>query len=107
MRNWYTSQELAGLPGLPGSVPGIRKLAARLEWECRKRAASKAVEYPFACLPAETQAALMAKSVAEVVPAVVAEPEQAVAIKSDQPEIRSSARLAVQRRSWMALPCDL
>ena len=62
MRNWYTSQELAGLPGLPGSVPGIRKLAARLEWECRKRAASKAVEYPFACLPVETQAALMAKS---------------------------------------------
>jgi len=48
MRNWYTSQELAGLPGLPGSVPGIRKLAGRLEWECRKRAASKAVEYPFA-----------------------------------------------------------
>lgn len=101
MRNWYTSQELAGLPGLPGSVPGIRKLAARLEWECRKRAASKAVEYPFACLPAETQAALMAKSVAEVMPAVVAEPEQAAAIKSAQTEIRSSARLTDAQREVM------
>lgn len=101
MRNWYTSQELAGLPGLPGSVPGIRKLAARLEWECRKRAASKAVEYPFACLPAETQAALMAKSVAEVMPAVVAEPEQAAAIKSAQTEIRSSARLNDAQREVM------
>lgn len=101
MRNWYTSQELAGLPGLPGSVPGIRKLAARLEWECRKRAASKAVEYPFACLPAETQAALMAKSVAEVIPAVAVEPEQAVAIKSDQPEVRSSARLTDAQREVM------
>lgn len=101
MRNWYTSQELAGLPGLPGSVPGIRKLAARLEWECRKRAASKAVEYPFACLPAETQAALMAKSVSETLPAVVATPEQAVAVKSDQPEVRSSARLTDAQREVM------
>lgn len=101
MRNWYTSQELAGLPGLPGSVPGIRKLAMRLEWECRKRAATKAVEYPFACLPAETQAALMAKSVSEAVPSVVAAPEQAVAVKNDQPEVRSSARLTDAQREVM------
>lgn len=79
MRNWYTCQELAGLPGLPGSVPGVRKLATREEWDSRKRAASKAVEYPFACLPTETQAALMAQSIAAVeapavlAPAVVAE----------------------------------
>ncbi|MGA3799144.1 Mu transposase C-terminal domain-containing protein [Pseudomonas fluorescens] len=66
MRNWYTSQELAGLPGLPGTVPGVRKLAVRLEWECRKRLASKAMEYPFTCLPPETQSALLAKAVAEV-----------------------------------------
>lgn len=66
MRNWYTTQELAGLPGLPGTVPGVRKVAVRLEWECRKRLASKAIEYPFTCLPPETQSALLAKAVSEV-----------------------------------------
>ncbi|MBN3966394.1 hypothetical protein IMW75_14070 [Pseudomonas gregormendelii] len=66
MRNWYTTQELAGLPGLPGTVPGVRKVAVRLEWESRKRLASKAIEYSFTCLPPETQSAILAKAVAEV-----------------------------------------
>ncbi|WP_369294334.1 DNA-binding protein, partial [Klebsiella pneumoniae] len=79
----------------------MRKLAVRLEWESRKRAASKAVEYPFACFPAETQAALMSKSVSETLPAVVATPEQTVAVKSDQPEVRSSARLTDAQREVM------
>lgn len=101
MRNWYTSQELAGLPGLPGSVPGIRKLALRLEWESRKRAASKAVEYPFASLPPETQSALMARSVSEAAPVVPAAPDQAVAVPNVQPEVRSSARLTDAQREVM------
>ncbi|MCK1791197.1 Mu transposase C-terminal domain-containing protein [Pseudomonas violetae] len=66
MRNWYTTQELAGLPGLPGTVPGVRKVAVRLEWESRKRLASKAIEYSFSCLPPEAQSALLAKAVSEV-----------------------------------------
>ena len=32
MRNWLTAQELAGLPGLPGTVPGVRKVAIRENW---------------------------------------------------------------------------
>lgn len=64
MRSFYTLQELAGLPGLPGTVPGIRKFAERMAWEGQRRLGSKAVEYPFNQLPVETQTALLAQSVA-------------------------------------------
>lgn len=77
MRNWYTSQELAGLPGLPGSVPGIRKLAARLDWECRKRAASKAVGVSGESSPSndmQEQNTRLKKLLAEFVTAGVAGP---------------------------------
>lgn len=69
MRSHYTLQELAGLPGLPGTVPGLRKVAERMGWEGQRRLGSKAVEYAFGQLPVETQTALLALSVAEV-PAV-------------------------------------
>lgn len=64
MRNWLTAQELAGLPGLPGTVPGIRKMAAREVWKSQKRAGTKAFEYAFSDLPAETQKALLSQAVA-------------------------------------------
>ncbi|WP_397458180.1 DNA-binding protein [Pseudomonas asplenii] len=103
MRNWYSSQELAGLPGLPGSVPGIRKLAVRLGWEGQKRAGSKAVEYPFACLPAETQAALMAQSVSEVSPAQTpaATPSEGVLAAKKAPATKSVSRLNDAQREVM------
>jgi len=51
--------ELAGLPGLPGSVYGVHKKAARGAWASRPRATQGGGrEYPLSCLPAETQAAL-------------------------------------------------
>ncbi|MFJ3469083.1 DNA-binding protein [Pseudomonas sp. NPDC090201] len=85
MRSLYTLQELAGLPGIPGTVPGIRKFAERMGWEGQRRLGSKAVEYPFSQLPVETQTALLARLVAEEprepepsVPAV-AEPQGAKA----------------------------
>ena len=106
MRNWYTSQELAGLPGLPGSVPGVRKLAAREEWDSRKRAASKAMEYPFACLPPETQAALMAKSIAEVEAPVTAAPVVMAEQKAVAPAAKGSSKLNdVQRAVMVARLC--
>jgi len=101
MRDWYSSQELAGLPGLPGTVPGIRKLAARLEWECRKRIASKAMEYPFTCLPAETQAALMAKSVSEVGPVEAVTTQEILAAKTEPTEGKSASRLTDAQREVM------
>lgn len=72
MRNWFTAQELAGLDGLPGSVPGIRKVAIREEWKSQKRSGTKAIEYAFADLPAATQSAILAQAVAAVVEPVKA-----------------------------------
>ncbi|MFF3704865.1 DNA-binding protein [Pseudomonas qingdaonensis] len=100
MRDWYTSQELAGLPGLPGSVPGIRKLAVRLSWECRKRTGSKAIEYPFTCLPTETQAALMAESVAAIEPPKSAT-EVTLATKAGSAKSKAVSRLTDAQRDVM------
>jgi len=106
MRDWYTSQELAGLPGLPGTVPGIRKLAARLEWDSRKRAASKAVEYPFSCLPPETQAALMAQSIAEAEASVPKAPAVVSETKTLTAPTKSAAKLNdIQRNVMVARLC--
>lgn len=54
-----TAHELVGLPGLPGSVYGIHKKAARENWPRRQRAGrGGSFEYPLSCLPAAAQVAL-------------------------------------------------
>lgn len=58
MRKWFTAQELAGLPGMPGTAQGCRLMAIRKGWQSRRRTGSKAREYPLHVLPAETQQAL-------------------------------------------------
>ncbi|WP_137971895.1 DNA-binding protein [Pseudomonas sp. F(2018)] len=63
MRSWYTAQELAGLPGMPGTDRNVRLMAEREGWEGQRRLGSKAIEYGFAALPPETQAALLTASV--------------------------------------------
>lgn len=60
MRSWYTAQELAGLPGLPGTARNVKALASRKGWEGQHRLGSKAVEYAYANLPLEAQNALLA-----------------------------------------------
>jgi len=64
--NWFTTQELAGLPYLPGTAQNVRVKAKQENWPSRKRTGSKAMEYPFSCLPQATQAALLKKAVAQV-----------------------------------------
>lgn len=59
---WFTAQELAGLPGMPNTARAIQ-IRAKADWQGRKREGSKAVEYPIAILPAETQAALLENAV--------------------------------------------
>lgn len=56
---WYGAAELTGLPGMPGTDRGVRKLAAREKWSARSRASGKGSEYPFTALPPATQAALL------------------------------------------------
>lgn len=61
---WFTARELAGLPGMPGTERAIQ-IRGKTEWNGRKRAGSKAIEYCLVDLPAETQAELLARSVAD------------------------------------------
>ncbi len=70
MKQWYTAQELAGLAGMPGTDRAIQIRAKKEAWEGRRREGSKAQEYAFASLPADTQSALLAASLAQA-PAVV------------------------------------
>ncbi|WP_110678779.1 DNA-binding protein [Salinicola sp. RZ23] len=76
-RGWFTANELAGLPGVPGTPQNVRAYAKRHAWEGQRRLGTKAVEYAFAVLPAETQNALLMRSAAD------AEPEPFTA--SDEP----------------------
>ncbi|EBP5351679.1 transposase, partial [Salmonella enterica subsp. enterica serovar Oslo] len=56
---FFSVNDLTGVPGLPGTVQGIRWTLNRAteqypEWR-RKRAGTKAFEYHIDCLPAEVQ----------------------------------------------------
>jgi putative transposase len=100
MRKWFTAQELAGLPGVPGTARNVKAMADREGWEGQRRLGSKAIEYAFAVLPPETQAALLAAQVndpaakaPEAPPAPVAKPQQRDTI--------SASRLSDSQRSVM------
>uniref|UniRef100_A0A6H1ZEC6 Putative integrase n=1 Tax=viral metagenome TaxID=1070528 RepID=A0A6H1ZEC6_9ZZZZ len=81
---------------MPGTERGIRKLAERNGWEGQRRLGSKAIEYAFAVLPSETQAALIAASVAsEAPPAVSEQPE------TTQRDAKTASRLNEKQRSVM------
>ncbi|MCY1517755.1 Mu DNA-binding domain protein [compost metagenome] len=92
MRDWYTAQELAGLPGVPGTVQGLNYRAKQEQWTCRARAGKGGGrEYAFVTLPPETQAALLAAQVnAEpaVVPAPVTAPAPVVVERDKLPASR-------------------
>ncbi|VXD03946.1 DNA-binding protein [Pseudomonas sp. 9Ag] len=96
MRNWYTAQELAGKPGMPGTERGIRKLAERNGWEGQRRLGSKAIEYAFAVLPSETQAALIAASVGSEAPPAVSIQQELI-----QRDAKTASRLNDKQRSVM------
>jgi putative transposase len=97
MRNFYSATELAGLPSMPGTVQGVRKLALRERWEGQKRLGSKAVEYTFATLPELTQAALIAASIASEPSASIESPQYMTKGR----DAISASRLTDQQRSVM------
>ena len=96
MRNWYSAQELAGQPGLPGTTRAIQIRAQREGWEGQRRLGSKAIEYAFAVLPEATQAALIAASVADE-----PKPEVASAPKVIERDAVLASRLTDLQRSVM------
>ncbi len=94
---WFTARELAGLPGMPGTERAIQ-IRGKNEWNGRKRAGSKAIEYCLVDLPAETQAELLARSLADSggnSPAVIGAEEV------EPLEAEGSSRLNEKQRSVM------
>ena len=59
-REWFTAQELAGLPGLPSEKSGINRRANKENWQRRQRGNVRGVAFEFhiSSLPSETQIAL-------------------------------------------------
>ena len=56
--DWYTASELTGLPGLPGTVFGLRKWLTRNNVPHRPRVMGKGTEYHISGLPSQTVVAL-------------------------------------------------
>ncbi len=78
--NWYSAKELAGLPGMPGTVQGVKAKANTQRWEAQKRMGrGGGYEYAFAVLPKETQNALLLAQADNAAPApasTVAPPQE-------------------------------
>lgn len=99
MRKWFTAQELAGLPGMPGTERAIQIRAKREGWEGQGRLGSKAIEYSFAVLPRETQAALLERLVSQDEPE--AQPEAPQELISAQRDAIPASRLSDDQRTVM------
>lgn len=63
MADWFVVAELAGLPGMPGTVQGVLAQAKRKGWTSRKRSGrGGGREYHRDSLPRDTQAALQQRA---------------------------------------------
>lgn len=82
---------------MPGTMRAVQIRAKRERWEGQGRLGSKAVEYSFAALPPETQAALIAATVSNAAP----EPLPAIASETTQRDCISASRLNEDQRSVM------
>lgn len=54
-KGWYSAQELAGLPGMPGTDRGVIKAAQKNLWAMRAKARGKGAEYALKSLPEGTR----------------------------------------------------
>ncbi len=62
---WYSAQQLAGLPGMPGHESNVRLMAKKNLWPTRPKERGKGVEYPISALPQATREALLARIAAQ------------------------------------------
>lgn len=83
-KQWFSSGELAGLPGMPKTVQGVNVFARRCVWPSRQRAGrGGGREYSIAALPEETRIALaqrIVSSPAGATPALPGGPEPAAGV---------------------------
>lgn len=61
-KEWFSTNDLAGVDGLPSTKQGVNQKARREQWATRKRSGvqGKAVEYHIDSLPKRTQDVLRA-----------------------------------------------
>lgn len=55
MKEWFSTSELAGLPGLPKTERAILLKAEKNSWKSQPKSKGKGNEFHFSCLPVETQ----------------------------------------------------
>lgn len=63
-KEWFSVQELVGLPGMPGTAPGVRFKLKNFLGVTRTKELGKGLEYALKGLPTETQAHLEAQTFA-------------------------------------------
>lgn len=52
---WFTAQQLAGMPGLPGTYSAVIRTAKKNLWPNRSKERGKGLEYPYSALPEATR----------------------------------------------------
>jgi len=116
MREWFTAQTLASMPGVPGSDRRVRSRAEKDGWKSRPREVGKGFEYHISSLPAETQAHIRREASKRSIEAINNEPEFAEEARLHELAQREAARQAAERarerkiraglQEYAALPAD-
>ncbi|ENB7218892.1 DNA-binding protein [Pseudomonas aeruginosa] len=95
MSEWFSAQELAGLPGVPGTARNVKAMAERKSWSGRRRVGTKAIEYHVSALPKETRAALLNAALGEVATKVVRQETQLALVETNRQQLVADARQGV------------
>lgn len=70
MKEWFTSEELVGIPGMPTTIQGVRYRARTEGFDARKREEGKGNEFNIKSLPSETRAYLAKAMASETASAI-------------------------------------
>jgi putative transposase len=92
-KGWYSAQELAGLPGVPGTDRGVKWLAQKNLWVMRSKERGKGVEYALSSLPGETRAALQQQAIAHVLPVIAQEIAAPIVLQAQELTLTDKQRL--------------
>lgn len=99
---FFTVNELAGLPGLPGTLPGIRmamnKRAAGFPERVRKRAGTKAFEYHVDCLPDAAREVVMQRQINKVLEQQSTSDTQVATVERRRDVAKANVELEIMRK---------
>jgi len=100
--HFYTAKQLAGLPGMPGTERGVRKMADRENWSCREREGrGGGREYPISALPDATRIHLRKALVTAEVRKTVADVIKAHGIVLPETQVRDWQRITRDARDGL------